>query len=151
MQFILDILSNEAVKSQIYTNPAIQKLVENYADGSKIALLNSNAEVLLLGVFIEDKDTGLLFSNNTYKQDYYYFYGYEYFTKGYTPEKGSIEMDSSIEMDVCPSCKDILFRIEDTMSHEQRQCINCSKVVSRRKKIDYQLADFECGGAGWSA
>lgn len=62
-KFILDILAR--VKPKLYTKVVI-KLINSYINGDRLAILNKEKGILLIGEFIEDE--GIFWSNDGYKR-----------------------------------------------------------------------------------
>lgn len=65
-KFIGKIMANEAIINNL-DNPAIQELIMGYCgSSSKLAILRAN-KLLLIGDFIKDDETGMMYSNHGYK------------------------------------------------------------------------------------
>lgn len=72
--FIKNILASGEVYRNLYKSTAIQRLIEGYIGESKLAFLHSQQGLLLIGNFEEYK--GCLFSNDTYKRQYWKLWGF---------------------------------------------------------------------------
>lgn len=70
-KFIAKILANEAVIANL-DNPAIRELISGYCGtSSKLAVMRP-ARLTLIGEFVKDDATGLMYSNHGYKTHTYY-------------------------------------------------------------------------------
>lgn len=144
MIFIKDILSNPSIIDNIYSNTAIQQLVLKFTEGSKIALLSKEGKILMLGGFIDDKDTGLLFSNDSYKQavtKFSFSNLWEYdFKYNYSYEKDLKEdKEYYIQKGLCPRCNDLLIEYD---GRDALQCISCGHIVNIKKDFLSSYYDF---------
>lgn len=64
-KFIIDILASSKVKNNLH-NKTIQKLINHYLDGDKLAILTWEGTVLMFGTYITHTD-GCSYSNNSFE------------------------------------------------------------------------------------
>jgi len=123
MQFVIDILSDEAVRGNLYKSRAIQKLVKEYIGSGKLAFINSKGEILMIGQFI--KNRGIYYSNNGYLVTYKKYAGYigEYYYSIYEErdrympcdlcdDVDGVEYDAPSGLYLCESCRRIMYSQE---------------------------------------
>ena len=92
-----------------YKDPKTILLIQRLIDGSRMCFLDSKGHATLIGNFIEDKTTGLMFSNSTYNTTKYTFYSSDcYYSKYSTPKKATtLSILSAIEAkEKYKMCKD---------------------------------------------
>lgn len=63
-KFVVDILSDETIKSNI-NNPTVHKLIEGFLSGDRLSIMDNNGEIILLNDW-EEEDS-MMFSNAGYK------------------------------------------------------------------------------------
>lgn len=111
-KFVVDVLARKDIRNNI-TCPDVYAEVNGFVLGSRLVVFQSNGNMLFWGSWEEDKETGLLFSNGTYKYrelryidydtDIYSNYGYPY-----AVEKSSGKLSHKAELgkfnDFCDSC-----------------------------------------------
>ena len=64
-KFVLDILSDEAIKNNI-TNPAVQKLISHFLGGDRLAIMLANGEIFLWGSW--ETEGEIKYSNDDIKK-----------------------------------------------------------------------------------
>lgn len=68
-KFILDILADESIKTNLHSE-AVIKLINTFIDGDKLAILHNNGDIQMFGNFEKEED--IYYSNSGYKP---YTYG----------------------------------------------------------------------------
>lgn len=156
MVFIKDILSEKTIKSNIFNDSVFFTLVEKATLSSKLIFLNNKGKYKATGLWIEDKKTGLFFSNDTYEYSYasimkwdkynstYQGTKYNHTTAKYTYDDDVTERDTITE---CPKCFDDSYDIDTLRCYkcgfEATDCPACSSGY-------YSLQDKECYYCGYT-
>jgi predicted glutamine amidotransferase len=63
-KFIMDILADDTIKNNLQ-NPTVRKLILNFIDGDRLAILDKDGQLFTFGDF--EEEGGILFSNTGYK------------------------------------------------------------------------------------
>lgn len=94
-KFILDILSDETIKNNL-SSPAVQKLVDNFLGGDRLAILQSNGIVISWGEWVKEGE--LYYSNEGYKEAKVKYLGFQ---SNYKWDKKDSVMGA---IDYCDGC-----------------------------------------------
>ena len=143
--FTMEILADNLIKKNLFSNGAIQKLVEKMVGLSRIIVLNRKGEIFKCGTWYEED--GIYYSNTQYKLQYFntrknYNYNYNYFWKNndyyfaspavYKSQKGSRkEKEVFTKCDGCGQYADTL-----QMVYKKSQvflCKKCRRVLGKVK------------------
>ncbi len=124
---------------------------------SKLCFLDSNDNLYFVGDFIEDIETGLMFSNSTYKEykRAYTYYNYDYndsYYKGTTYTKEDydtwehlLEEQTSYSKDLIMSYEDLMLLNEDNFIQYENgnfeKCNNCWLAIDKNNTL-YEVIDF---------
>ena len=93
MEYVEEVLSYLRYSDKyFYQNKGIQKLIENTINGSRMCFLNGKGEITYIGNWVEDKTTGLMYSNKNYLYDPF-CYGYYRSKKKNKVYKGNYESE----------------------------------------------------------
>ena len=99
MEYIKDRLSlRKLIDPEFYKNELTRQLMYREVT-SKLAFMNGDGEIYLVGDFLDNADTGLIYSNTTYKQHTYYLRGkdfdYDNWYNSYKYKKMFMMLDST--------------------------------------------------------
>lgn len=123
-------------KSLIAKN-ALSSFIEKETEGNRILYIHADIEKpILSGNWIEDKETGCFFSNNSYSYSYAYAYkGFsdyagKYGGKWYSWEKGA---DTGINVDapdfnMCPYCGETVNIKQISHTYDLWECDHCAEL-----------------------
>ncbi len=133
IKFVIDILAEPVIKDSIFQSQAVQKLVNEYIDGDKLAIINDKGKIILLGEF--EKAKHLFFSNTGYK--------YTYYPSSFPSDWTTKDIDRSIKYrDYCDNCAQ---PAETTSvlydSVYMNLCSECLGVYAKRIKLEC----YNCG------
>jgi hypothetical protein len=115
-KFILDILADPKIKNNLKSK-TIQKILSRYIDGDRLAILDSDGSIILLGEFIED--SGCLYSNRDFRRSIKVITGYKKW---------------------CAACYEVKKNVKFRKKYQEYLCKRCYK---RWKKEGFKLEDVE--------
>ena len=154
MVFIKDILSEKTIRANIFNNSVFFSLVEKATLSSKLIFLNNKGKYKTTGVWINDKATGLRFSNDTYDFNYTNIwnsynstYQHEYgFQQGETKKFAYADYTENEAITNCPKCFDNSYDMDTFKCHkcglEGTECPKCSSEY-------YSVENKECYHCGY--
>lgn len=146
-KFIMDILSSDIIKNNL-ENPTIQKLVNHFIDGDRLAILQKDGFIWTFGEYVEED--GILYSNSGYKpflnlSHSSYWNNHNYYDDEYGYDNRSF-------MEECEECKKrkwVMFseiKIDETTSRYLRLCKGCRKKLRKenRKTKKDEVEKIQC-------
>jgi len=163
-KFVLDILAEDSVKNNIEA-PAIQKLINNFIDGDKLAILRNDGFCLRFGEWEESE--GIYYSNTGYKPYDNFYNNWIGFRRDNWGEDNSdlnnkqLQLNSYVSEDnnnnayvgECDGCKQKkLVRYVEIEDNAYCLCKKCRKNVKKGRltieKLDKDLLQIACDACG---
>ena len=143
-KFVMDILAEDSVKNNLH-DKTIRKLVNNFIDGDKLAILDSEGTVFYFGDYNEFE--GIQYSNFSYKKVEVPLYKWTppWQNAGYlTSDKQKKNTNITHSIDVCDGCGDRKLIMDVTYNNTLYMlCKSCRKQVKKGKLI---LPSYYTGG-----
>jgi predicted glutamine amidotransferase len=137
-KFVMDILSNNIVKNNIYTNEAIGKLIKGYIGSNKLAFMNKEGKIMLFGDYEKEmvEKTELYYSNTNYKKSivYYGFHRYhggDYASRNYYDEH--LRDNALGNQGLLTNLKDIDKEVDGDISEIEKQINSQHRIEIYRK------------------
>lgn len=160
-KFIMDILSDEAIKNNLASS-AVRRLLSEFIGTDRLAFIMNNGEIYVFGTFI--KEGGILFSNLGYKNTFYRLgrqsgYGYEtnydLLEHQYQPNFGNVNNNNAKigkqtegMIDTCDNCgKKTFVRYYEDPDLPDTYLFLCKKCrkLARKGKLDIKKEDKDEG------
>ncbi len=125
-KFIMDILADEEIKNNLQS-PVIQKLITNFIDGDKLAIMLNTGEIILLGSFFTDEE--LNYSNLGWKTSLFYGGNNDY---GYRNAPKHVIGCGPRSWTKCDGCLDLEEDVRELRYKKVKLklCLKCRRLLS---------------------